>query len=76
MGMTVASVRLYHPQRLNRWIEESPINVWLLANVGHHARSGQGVTQLYPWSVEHHRDYLVYNFAREADATMFALRWR
>ena len=74
--MIAASVRLYHPQRVNRWIDESPINVWLLANVGHHARLGQGVTQLYPWSVEHHRDYLVYNFAREADAVMFALRWR
>ena len=74
--MIAASVRLYHPRRTNRWIDESPINVWLLANVGHHARSGQGVTQLYPWSVEHLRDYLVYNFAREADATMFVLRWR
>lgn len=73
--MIAASVRLYHPPQRNRWIDESPINVWLLANVGHHSRVGEGVTQLYPWSVEHHQDYLVYHFSREQDAVMFKLRW-
>lgn len=74
--MIQASVRLYHPKQRNRWVDESPINQWLLANVGHHARSGEGVTELYPWSVEHHRDYLLYHFACEQDATAFVLKWR
>jgi hypothetical protein len=73
--MICASVKLYHPPYRNQWIDESPINVWLLANVGQHAKLGEGVTQLYPWKVEHHRDYLVYHFAREQDATMFALKF-
>ena len=73
--MISASVKLYHPQQRNRWIDESPINVWLLANVGHHARFRDNVTELYPWRVEHYRDCLVYHFAREQDATLFALRW-
>jgi len=73
--MIQASVRLYHPAQANRWIDESPINAWLLTNVGHHARVGEGVTQLYPWGVEHHKDYLVYHFAREQDAVMFRLKW-
>ena len=73
--MIQASVRLNHPPFRFQWINESPINEWLVANVGHHARLGEGVTQLYPWSVEHHKDYLVYHFAREQDAVMFRLKW-
>jgi hypothetical protein len=70
-----ASVKLYHPQQVNRWIDESPINVWLLANVGNHAKFRDLVDQDRPWHVDHKRDYLVYSFAREQDAVWFALRW-
>jgi len=73
--MIRASVRLDHPRQANRWIDESPINVWLLAHVGHHARLGESVTELYPWKVEHHREYLEYHFVRKEDAMMFSLRW-
>lgn len=73
--MISASVKLYHPQQRNRWIDESPINVWLLANVGVHARFRDSVTEQQPWHVDHYTDYLEYHFAREQDATMFALRW-
>lgn len=73
--MITASVRLYHPQQANRWVDESPINVWLLANVGHHSGFKNAVHELRPWYVEHHRDYLEYYFARERDAVWFSLRW-
>jgi hypothetical protein len=73
--MISASVKLYHPQQVNRWIDESPINVWLLANVGNHAKFRDLVDQDRPWHVDHKRDYLVYSFAREQDAVWFALRW-
>ena len=43
--MISASIKLHHPKQVNRWIDESPINVWLLANVGHHARLGESVTE-------------------------------
>lgn len=73
--MIVARVRLYHPKQRNRWIDESPINVWLLANVGVHAQFRDLVDQSRPWHVDHEQDYLEYHFAREQDATAFALRW-
>jgi hypothetical protein len=73
--MISASVKLYHPRQVNRWIDESPINVWLLANVGNHARFRDLVDQDRPWHVDHKRDCLVYSFAREQDAVWFALRW-
>lgn len=73
--MISASVKLYHPRQHNRWIDESPINVWLLANVGIHAKFRDHVTEVRPWHVDHERDYLVYHFAREQDAVMFSLRW-
>lgn len=73
--MIQASVKLYHPKEPNRWIDESPINVWLLVNVGTHAKFRDHVTEVRPWHVDHERDYLEYHFAREQDATMFALRW-
>lgn len=73
--MITASVKLYHPPYRNQWIDESPINVWLLANVGVHARYRDLVDESRPWHVDHERDYLVYHFAREHDATMFALKW-
>ena len=73
--MIQASVKLYHPQQRNRWIDESPINVWLLSNVGVHARFRDNVTEQQPWHVDHYTDYLEYHFARERDAVMFKLKW-
>ena len=74
--MIAASVRLYHPNRPNRWLDESPINLWLLANVGRHSEFKNAVDELRPWYVEHELNHLEYHFAREQDAVMFALRWR
>jgi hypothetical protein len=73
--MILATVKLTHPSEHNRWIDESPINIWLLANVGVHARYRDLVDEDRPWHVDHERDYLVYHFARENDATLFALKW-
>lgn len=73
--MIVASVKLMHPPTRNKWIDESPINIWLLANVGVHARFRDLVDESRPWHVDHERDYLVYHFAREQDATAFALKF-
>lgn len=73
--MIQARVRLYHLAQANRWIDESPINVWLLANVGTHARFRDSVTEEQPWHVDHEHDYLEYHFAREQDAVMFRLKW-
>ncbi len=36
--MIVASVRLKEPENQFKFIDEGPINVWLLANVGVHAK--------------------------------------
>lgn len=73
--MIVASVRLNQPLAPNRFIDESPINIWLLANVGPHAPVRYTVSENYPWRVEHRWGYLVYHFAKEEDAVMFSLRW-
>lgn len=73
--MIQASVKLYHPQQRNRWIDESPINVWLLANVGVHAQFRDLVDESRPWHVDHYTDCLEYHFARKEDAVMFKLRW-
>lgn len=74
--MISASVRLYHPSQHNRWIDESPINVWLINHVGQHARFRDLVDESRPWHVDHERDYLEYHFAREQDAVVFALKWK
>ena len=73
--MIVATVRLQQPQTKNKWIDESPINVWLNAHVGMYARYHHLVNDVRPWHVEHTASELIYNFAREKDAMMFALRW-
>lgn len=73
--MIQASVRLYHPPQRNRWIDESPINEWLMAHVGVHARFKDLVDEDRPWHVDHEQKYLEYHFAREQDAMMFSLRW-
>ena len=51
--MIEASVRLYQPLAPNRIIDESPINIWLLANVGIHAPTMDTVSEDRPWRVEH-----------------------
>jgi hypothetical protein len=73
--MILSSVRLDQPKFRNRWIDESPINEWLLASVGAHAPTMDTVSESRPWRVEHNFGYLVYHFAKEEDAVMFALRW-
>jgi hypothetical protein len=72
--MIVATVRLTEPPG-NRFIDESPINVWLLANVGKHSPYKDNVSEKHPWYVEHGFRYLTYHFAREQDALLFSLRW-
>ena len=73
--MIAASVRLYHPDRRNQWIDESPINVWLINNVGAHARFRDHVDEDRPWHVDHEQHYLEYHFAREKDALIFSSKW-
>lgn len=73
--MIAASVRLYHPHQRNRWIDESPINVWLLTNVGTGESFRNRRVKQHPWYVEHCENYLEYYFIRKEDAVMFSLRW-
>lgn len=73
--MIQASVRLNHPPFRNRWIDESPINVWLLSNVGTHAKFRDQVSEEHPWHVDHNFGYLEYHFARKEDAVLFTLTW-
>lgn len=75
--MIQATVKLDQPQPLNsfRFIDESSINIWLLANVGTCAKFRDLVTEEHPWHVDHRYNYLVYSFAREQDALMFALKF-
>ncbi len=73
--MIQASVRLNQPTTPFKYINESPINEWLLANVGQCAKFRDSVTEEHPWHVDHRFGYLVYSFAREKDAVWFSLRW-
>ena len=73
--MITASVRLYHPNQHNGWIDESPINRWLVDNVGIGESFRNHKVKERTWYVEHCDGYLVYYFVREQDATAFALRW-
>jgi hypothetical protein len=61
--------------RLCKFVDESPINEWLLANVGACAILKDHVTERHPWHVNHCMAYVEYSFAREHDATMFALKF-
>lgn len=74
--MIVATVRLKQPQIKNRWIDESPINKWLNEQVGSFARFRDLVDESRPWHVEHTAKELIYSFAREQDAVVFALKWK
>ena len=73
--MIAASIKLIEPKDPNRFIDESPINVWLINHVGKHARFRDEVSEERPWHVDHGFRYLLYSFAREKDAVMFSLRW-
>lgn len=73
--MIKTSVRLNHPSVPNRWIDESPINRWLVDNVGIGESFRNHKVKHRPWYVEHCDGYLVYYFVREQDAVMFSLRW-
>lgn len=71
------TVSVYHPGS-NRWIDESPINQWLIANVGMCAKQrclDEMLSPSQPWAVEHYPSRLAYHFYNERDAIMFALRW-
>jgi hypothetical protein len=59
----------------NRYIDESPINTWLIENVGLNAGYRDLIGDDRPWHVEHKWDGLEYSFHNEEDATLFALRW-
>ena len=73
---SIHTISLYHPGP-NRWVDESPINQWLLANVGMCADPDwdEPVSSAKPWAVEHYPNRLAYHFYREKDAMWFALRW-
>lgn len=73
--MIKASVKLNHPPFRNQWIDESPINVWLVANIGTGESFRNRRVKEHLWYVEHEKDCLIYHFARKEDAVMFALRW-
>jgi hypothetical protein len=57
------------------YIDESPINLWLIKNVGANARYKDLIGEDRPWHVSHMWNGLEYSFHREEDATLFALRW-
>jgi hypothetical protein len=73
--MIQTSIRLNHPPQSNCWIDESPINEWLVANVGQGESFRNHKIKPRPWYVAHHEDCLVYYFVQEKDAVMFSLRW-
>ncbi len=73
--MIAAMVRLDEPKNMYKFIDESPINEWLLTNVGIHAQAKDLVDENCPWHVEHGYRYILYHFARQQDAVMFALKW-
>lgn len=73
--MIQASVRLNHPPFRNQWIDESPINEWLVANVGQGESFRNHKVTPCSWYVAHHEGHLEYYFIRKEDALMFALRW-
>lgn len=73
--MIMATVRLRQPLIKNKWIDESPINGWLNEKVGPCARYRDLVDETRPWHVEHTFKEIIYSFARENDAMLFALRW-
>ena len=73
--MIFASVRLKHPVPGWKFVDDGPINGWLIDNVGANSRYRDGVTEEFPWCVNHEYGYREYHFAREKDAIMFALRW-
>ena len=74
--MISSRIRLNWAQPPNKFIDEGPINEWLLTNVGTHAPTMDTVSEDRPWRVEHRYGYLEYHFARESDAVMFSLRWQ
>lgn len=73
--MKLSTVRLYHPPYRNCWIDESPINEWLVANIGIGESFRNSVHKQHRWYVDHKKDCLIYYFVCEKDAMRFALRW-
>lgn len=71
----MATVKLHHSIPGKKFIDDGPINRWLLDNVGANARFRDLVDEQRPWHAEHTFDCIVYSFASEEDAIMFSLRW-
>ena len=62
---------------MDRVVErEEHIKLWLLDNVGNLADQRDSVDDLHPWCVTSKWAENIYHFAREQDATMFALKWK
>jgi hypothetical protein len=51
------------------------VNSWLIENVGIRAPDRDWVTYDLPWASEYRFGVYEYYFAREEDATLFALKW-
>ena len=73
--MIAARIQLRDTKPGWTFIDESPINVWLLENVGQNASRLSLLNEQRPWHVDHQFGRLEYSFAREQDAVLFALRW-
>jgi hypothetical protein len=73
--MKITSIILKQPKF--GYINTSPINQWLISNVGQCAfvKRGGVIDEDTPWDCSFSRDEIEFFFAREKDATMFALRW-
>lgn len=54
---------------------EENIHLWLLNSVGALAPHRDCVDDDHPWCVTNKWGKNIYHFARESDATLFALRW-
>ena len=79
--MIMATVSLYHKKveshsmRTFDYVDTGPIHDWLFENVGSYAKFRDMVNEEHPWHEEHKFGHIEYSFAREQDATLFALRW-
>lgn len=73
--MILAKIKLNHPIPGRKFINDGPINKWLLDNVGHNARFRDLVDENRPWHADHGFYSIEYSFAREEDAILFSLRW-
>lgn len=70
--MIAAEVTIPRKNYTNQWA----IAQWLYRNVGNLAPARDSVdNHRYPWYLTETYTELTYHFGREADATMFKLKW-